>query len=190
MDFFFVQMHKLGLLRNDGTDVAFHYHDVWEVENTTGPPRIVIAPSKNHIDLLLELSSSWKALRRVLYILLTSRCDNKLGRYESPSLTQTQLSDFLKRYKDYFESDARHHLWIGLFRSKALLVYDQHNVIYGYGDLDEYQKMLQEKGFSKGAVTFPSPHTHPYHPDNDSHEVRIFNEWEWKWSPLAEQDEY
>ena len=87
-------MHKLGILTNDGTDAAFHHQDLWEVEATTGPSRIVIAPSRNHVDLLLELSSSWKGLRTILYILLTSRCDNKLGRYESPAITQAQLSHF------------------------------------------------------------------------------------------------
>jgi hypothetical protein len=183
-------MYKLGFFKNDGTEVPFRYHDIWAIEHTKGPDRIVIAPSKDHIDRLLELSSSWKGPRKILYILLTSRCDNKLGRYESPSLTETQLSDFLNRYRDFLESDARHHLWIGLYRSNALLVYDQHNVIYGYGDLDEYQKVLKKKGFSEGTVTFPSPHTHPYHQANDSHEVKILTEWEWKWSPLDENDEY
>ena len=183
-------MLKLGLPGKHGTDLEFRYDDRWELEHTTGPERIVVAPSKDHIDLLLQLSSSWKDFRTILYILLTSRCDNKLGRYESPFLTEIQLNNFLKGYKDFLQSDARHHLWIGLVHSKELLVYDQHNVIYCYGDIENYKKELQKKGFSEGPVTFPSPHIHSYHPNNDPYELMILKEWDWKWSPLADNDQY
>jgi hypothetical protein len=183
-------MHKLGLLAHDGTDLAFSYRDVWEIEHTTGPERIVIAPSKDHINLVLELTSSWKGPRKILYILLTSRCGQKLGRYESPSLTKNQLSDLLKKYKDFFESDARHHVWVSTVQGEVLVVYDQHNVIYGYGDLNNYQKVIQQRRFTEEAVKFPSPHTHSYHAQNDSYELEILREFEWKWSPLADNDDY
>ena len=40
-----------------GDDVDFTYPNVWAQEVTTGPDRLVIAPSGQYIDLLIEMLS-------------------------------------------------------------------------------------------------------------------------------------
>jgi len=114
---------KLGLLEEGGKELAYSYPDIWSVERTKGPDRIIIAPARGQVDLLLGLTSSWIGLRIALYVLLVSRCDNQLGRYESPPLTEKELLIFMRTYKSFLESDARHHLWVGLVGSNSLLVH-------------------------------------------------------------------
>lgn len=42
------------------------------------------------------------------------------------------------------------------------MVYDKHNVIYYYGNLEKVIKLLEDKGFKNQEVEFPCPHVHRY----------------------------
>ena len=71
-------------------------------------------------------------------------------------------SMILDKFNDYFEKDGRHHIWIGSIKTKQLAVYDNHNLIYIYGDVSKNQKKLNDLGFKEGAVKIPAPHSHRY----------------------------
>lgn len=157
-------MHKFGMLDSTGGDIAFHYPDLWERETTTGPERIVAAPAANHVDLLITLSRVLPEPFGILYVLLVPRTDYKPGRYQSPApLTRGEMEGFLTDYCAFLEGDGRHHLWVASLPSQATLVYDQHNVIYAYGPLPEYETVLRQQGLHEGEVRFPVPHSHHYH---------------------------
>ena len=181
---------KLGTIR-DNEDIAHVYPDIWEREQTTGPDRLVIAPSANHTHYLSQLAELWSSDFWILYVLLVSRGDNETGRYESPvALSFDELRSFLDEFAVYFNTDGRHHVWIGSTTNEGLLVYDHHNVIYAYGELDVYEEFLRRNGFHQSAVSFPVPHSHYYNEENDEDENRIFDRFNWRYSPLQEDDEW
>lgn len=182
-------LFKLGRVR-DSRDEPFHYPDLWQHEKTSGPERLVLAPSRGHIGLLLDLTVCLKAPFWMLYVLLDPRRDHAAGRYETPDpLDGAELRAFLGEFKDYLETDARHHLWIGSTTGNGLLVYDQHNLIYAYGPLEGYEEIVHRSGLREGTVTIPAPHSHHFHPAFDDDEDALLSRWNWTRSPLRDGDQ-
>ncbi|MHB8485013.1 MAG: hypothetical protein ACYDCM_04660 [Candidatus Acidiferrales bacterium] len=184
--------YKFGYLTPANEDLPFRYSNTWAVEKTTaGTERLVIASASDHVALISELSQLMRPPFWVLYVLLVPRTgSNHPGRYQSPNpLTAVQLAIFLNRFREYFEQDARHHIWISEAHGSSLLVYDNHNVIYAYGLLENYEKALRLKGFEEAPeVVFPKPHSHHYNPECDKDETDIVNYLPWTLSPLKEAD--
>ena len=182
--------YKFGTLANDGRDVPFQYENVYDVEQTTGQPRLVIAPRHDHVSLIGELADYLREPYYLLYVLLVGRTGRDEGRYQSANpLAASDLRDFLSVHRPFLETDGRHHFWVGSETGDGLLVYDQHNVIYAYGPPSQFEQLLRQRGFRRGSVRFPAPHTHHYHASFDSAEDRLFADLEWIHSPLEEQDE-
>lgn len=181
---------KFGALRGD-EDVPYAYPDVWERARTTGPDRLVVAPSRDHVGWLLRLARTWPGEFGLLYVLLVSRTDREPGRYQAPRpLDFAELEAFLAEFGPFLSTDGRHHLWIASTRTDGLLVYDQHDVIYAYGPLDDYVGILRDAGLREGPVRFPAPHTHHYHAENDAAEAALLSRWEWIRTPLRPGDEW
>ncbi len=182
---------KLGHIVN-GDIAPVDYGLVWERQQTTGPEVLLIAASRTGSELMLDLAREHIPESFVLYVLLLSRCStHEPGRYQSPCpLVFDELRDFFKRFGPYFDTDGRHHVWIGSPESPNQLVYDHHNWIYAYGDLDGYIRTLERLGYSEGVLELSAPHTHNYHAENDAAEDAIFEYWEWLHFPMQEQDEY
>jgi hypothetical protein len=182
---------KFGYISSSGEELPHKYNNVWAEEVTKGVERLIIAPSKDHVPLILELCKAMPEPFGVLYVLVVPRSDRSPGRYQSPvPLSHTQLTDFLNRFRKYFESDGRHHLWIGAMDRSFLLVYDKHNVIYAYGPLQTFKEQLQRLGLEKSLeVRFPTPHIHNYNSDFDGDEGAVLDYLTWKFFPLQETDE-
>jgi len=108
-------------------------------------------------------------------VLVVSRLGNEAGRYQSPEFgTKQELQDFLLEFKEFFETDGRHRIWIGATNNSGLLVYDQHHVIFAYGPIDRFERILENRGFREQPFSFPAPHCHNYHEDNDQHEKTLW----------------
>lgn len=99
------------------------------------------------------------------------------------------MESFLLEFKDFFESDGRHHVWVMSLPGSSTLVYDHHNVIYAYGPLDEFTEILKSNGFHQNGISFPAPHSHNYNPENDDAEERVVQHWAWIQSPLWPDDD-
>lgn len=185
-----MEPHKFSQLQGSSS-LPYVYPNVWEVEQTTGPQRLVIAPSGNHIDLLIELTRQLPEPFGVLYVLVVPRGGSgEPGRYQSAQpCDRKELERFLRRFQKLLESDARQHLWLLSLPSQAQLIYDNHNVIYAYGPLDAFKRVLTAKGLTEGQVQFPSPHAHNYNAEFDEDERQIMSYWEWIYFPLAEGDD-
>ena len=183
--------YKFGYFPRPDVELPFEYSDVWSLGKTSGPGRLVIAPSKSQIDLMVELCSLMPEPYFVLYVLVVPRSDNSPGRYQSPHpLSRADLAEFANRFREYFECDGRHNLWVGAPDHSFLLVYDRHNVIYGYGPLDVFEKRLRLRGIKEvDDVVFPSPHAHEYNSRFDADEASILEYMPWKLSPLGEDDD-
>ncbi|AJQ97187.1 hypothetical Protein YC6258_05157 [Gynuella sunshinyii YC6258] len=126
----------------------------------------------------------------VLYVLLVSRLGKASGRYQSPCpLSYEELELFLYEHQEYFERDGRQHLWVSSVSGEGQFIFDNHNYIFAYGDINSYISKLESKGFSEGEIRIPAPHCHNYHTDFDSEEEAVNNEFEWLYSPLQEGDD-
>lgn len=126
----------------------------------------------------------------LLYVLVVSRTDDEVGRYQSEPLDRHALQSFLKDREAFLENDARHNLWIRSAADGSMLVYDRHNVTYAYGDSERWRTKLDREGLTEvSQVRFPDPHSHHYHSEFDQEERRTLQERPWMLSPLRPGDE-
>jgi hypothetical protein len=183
--------YKLGWNPDGTSEEEYRYANVWVREKTTGPDRLLIAPAEGQVDLLLNFAEKMQQPFWLLYVLVVSRMGSELGRYEGVTeLNYGELTEFLKKHKDFLERDARHHLWLSSAEDQAMLVYDNHNVIYAYGPLDLFTGILEKRGLIRAdLVRFPKPHTHRYNQEFDTEERDILQAMPWHRTPLRDGDE-
>ena len=81
-------------------------------------------------------------------------------------------------------------MWIASPDSSDLLVYDQHDVIFGYGNLDAIESALKNRQFRNQEFWFPSPHTHHYNPANVNQEDAVMAYFPWTYFELQNGDEW
>jgi hypothetical protein len=169
--------YKFGWIPDE--EKRYEYANVFAVEKTTGPERLIIAPSAQQVSLMLE------------YILVVPRGKGEAGRYQNAEVdSRVEAKKFLSRFKDFFENDARHHIWIASMANSDMLVYDNHNVIYAYGRLLEFERILVNRGLTKvDGVQFPCPHTHKYNHVFDPEQQEVLRYWKWKHAPLQDEDD-
>jgi hypothetical protein len=184
-------LYKFGWLPDGKNEERFEYANNWAREKTSGPDRLVIAPRVQYIDLLQKLATCLQEPFLLLYILVVPRGEGAPGRYQSEfPLTSSQLQEFLTSYSEFFEQDARHNLWIRSRFDDGLLVYDRHNLIYAYGPLERFIKILRSSGLSESEdVYMRLPHAHHYHEAFDSDAKRLHTNESWIISPLRQGDE-
>jgi hypothetical protein len=175
----------------DGSDfIPYRYSNCWDIEKTTGPERLVIGPESSQVELLIKLARTLAEPFGILYVLLVSRKDNEPARYQCPyPCDRGEMESFFRTFRDFFESDGRHHVWLTSLPDSSTLVYDQHNVIYAYGPLRQFEIVLRDQGMKRGEVSFPIPHSHHYNPEFDDEEQRLLDHWNWRRSPLQESDD-
>ncbi len=154
--------------------------------------RLVIGPSDNHLDMMVALAGTWSTQEfYVLYVLLISHTGSQPGRYQSPLFESFEdLQMFLYSYEQFLQTDGRHHLWIGSPTNDGLLIYDQHDVIFAYGDLSRYESVVKGQSFSERDFWFPVPHGHNYPATNAKPEEELLRHFDWRYSPLKEGDEW
>ena len=190
-----MQLIKYGLPTGERMEniVEFEYKNEYAIEKTTGNDRLIISLKKGYVNMMLNLLDKNNNDKYfILYVLIVSRCDNELGRYQIANpLTYDELITFCKKYSDYLETDGRHHLWIMNYDTKDLIVYDHHNVLYAYENLESKIEILNSNGYKKvEKIKFSAPHCHCYNKENDIIENEIIKNNEWLITPLKEQDEY
>jgi hypothetical protein len=146
--------YKFGHLDEAGVDIPYQYGDSWAQQKTSGPNRLIIAPSSRHIDLLSQLAAAMNEPYGLLYVLQVPRNDiHPAGRYQSPEpISRTELGKFLKKFGGFLENDGRHHFWIGSINKSATLVYDRHNVFYAYGPIESFEGILVQNNLQKGSL--------------------------------------
>ena len=117
----------------------------------------------------------------LLYILEVGRSGGEAGRYQVPEpLNIEEVGQFLETFRDFFEEDGRHELWIAPSVTDAKIVYDNHNVLYLYGPLDTFIAALgRHLTAAADRVEFPYPHCHHHWPKHDVTEARLLAAYEW-----------
>ena len=178
---------------NTGNISEFIYKKEYVIEKIEGIHRLKISPENKHVKLMLDLFLKNKNSDfnySILYILLVSRCGNQLGRYEKEeTMNWIELEQFCKKYSSYLESDGRHNFWIINHETNDLAIYDRHNILYAYENLEPKIKLLEKFGYKKtDEINIICPHAHHYNQENDHFENDLIKNNNWIITPLTEMD--
>lgn len=181
---------RLGVFNEDGTTSRHCYPNIWDIEQTIGQPRIVAAPSANHVELMIEFSRLLREPFGLLFVLLVSQRGHVPGRYQSPRPTsRTETEAFLRAHADFFEHDGRSHIWLTSLPDNATIIYNNHDVLYVYGGpIPSYLEVLEKQGLTRGVIGFPVPHIHCYNEEQDDAEEAVLQTWDWMHFPLEAHD--
>lgn len=184
-----VQLAKFGA--GDEAGSAFSYPGVIHHDDASeGGGRLILAPTRGHVELLSGLLECLPEPLRVLYVLVVPRgAEFSAARYEAPQeFSRRDVQDLLTEFSDFFERDGRHHLWIAN-PGVGTMVYDRHNLIYAYGPLDCFTQVALRHGLRIGRPEVPSPHWHAYHAEFDDTQRDLLSRFAWVQKPLRHSDE-
>ena len=171
------------------SSVESSYPNIWQREERKEWSRLLIGTREREIPLILELCRNFNGPFGILYVLVASRCGHGDGRYQNPEpINYDDLELFLYTFQEFLEQDGRHHLWVSSTSGEGQFVFDNHNLIYAYGNLDHYESQLASAGFSRGTVEIPVPHCHNFHAEFDRIEDELMAYWRWKRFPLQADD--
>lgn len=185
-----VQPYKLGSLAPDNRWVEHRYPDAWDLQRTTGPDRLVLAPAERQIDLILDLLRPLPAPFGVLHVLVVSRCGNAAARRQEPAPMQLRdVAGFLREFEEFFERDGRHHVWVTSLPSQITIVYDNHNIVYAYGPLEQFVGHAEARGLARRAIEIPVPHHHCFNSEYDDAEAALLARFDWLEFPLQPGDD-
>ena len=173
----------------DSGEGPYSYGDHWERQEMGQRPRLLIGVDEDGIGLMLELAATWHKNYYALYVLGMKQGKHELGRYESRPLDFPAVKALFTEFRGFFEGDARHQVWIGSPVNEGTLVYDHHNVIYAYGNLEAYEQVLLKRRFVRGKVEIPFPHQHRTHDQWDAALDHLLNDHEWHRTDLQPGDE-
>jgi hypothetical protein len=183
-------IYKLG----DGMpeDRPWIYQNVWATEELSDAKRLVIAPKSGTTGILERLIETMPEPFWLLYVLVVPRGEGDAGRYQSSELqTRQQVRRFLHEFQTFLETDGRQNLWIRSESGPAMLIYDRHDLIYGYGLIDDGKELLKQIGLSEvssASIKTPDPHSHHYHASLDAEASRLLAYLDWHHTPLRDQD--
>lgn len=151
--------------------------------------RLVAGVPGGDVTVLLKMMECLAPPFLVLYILHTPRGEGESGRYQSPEISLTELQNFISRFATFFGADARFDIWVHSSSTNGTVVWDRHNLIYGYGPIECFNRALHELGFSEDKPTIPDPHMHYYRSELDAEARAILATFPWHHSPLHSEDE-
>lgn len=181
-------MNKLSQLF-DGAWVPFSHPPIFDVEETSsGESRIVAGVPSGDVQIIRSLVELLTPPFFILYVLHTSRGEGAAGRYQSPEMDLDGIRSFLQTYGAFLSSDGRFDLWIRSAPDQATLVWDRHNLLFGYGPQEKFGTALSALGFANGRPSVPSPHGHEYRKEFDGDAKRLLAATDWAFSPLKPED--
>jgi hypothetical protein len=156
---------------------------------SSGRDRLALSLPQSATDVFRRLAEMMSEPFLVLYILHTPRGEGEKGRYQSEEITKTDLDEFLTTYERFFAEDARHDIWIRSIASGDMIIWDRHNDIFIYGDLDRFERALDDVGFNQQSKQPLGAHQHHYRVEFDNAAAAILAEFRWRKTPLQTQDE-
>jgi len=181
---------KLSRLLPGAKDEVYCHRDTYAWIPTSGPTCLAIAPSRGHVDLLLELARAWTGPSWIVYILSIPRTQVPAGRYQSSrTLDFDEVSGFFRRFQPFLESDARHHIWVSAADGAGSVLYTRDQLLYAYGPLEQFERHLLQHRFRRGGISVPAPRAYHYHPVFDDDERAVVEEFGWDYNPLADRDD-
>jgi len=167
----------------------FTFPDIWQEERFSDFSRLMVGSRQGEVKLILDLCRPLNGPFGVLFVLLASRSGREAARYQcSEPVSFEDLELFLYSFQEFFEQDGRHEIWVSSLSGEGQFIFDQHNFIYAYGDLDRISSHLGTVGYARGEIQIPVPHQHHFHPQFDHMEDEMMQYWTWLKSPLGNVD--
>lgn len=170
----------IGKIFTPGSPAPYRHAKEWAREQTDGPERLRIGAGSGTIELYTALAAVLREPLFLLVVMRVPRATDEPGRWESNELDHAQLARFTARFGELFEDDARAQLWVGEIDGVAMLVLDEHDLIYAYGPLHSFEDVLRERSYAKGDPRVPEPHEHRYNHQFDDLERELKQRWTWK----------
>jgi len=178
---------KFGSL-HDMSGEEYRYGNIFAHEIYPDWSRVTIGADDRQIPLMLDIAKRWKGPYGILYVLVASRLGHGDGRYQSPDpCSFDDLELFAYTFQEFFEKDGRHHLWFIDVPSNNRIIYDNHDLIYSYGDDDAVIAILESRGFNEDSPQIPAPHEHRFNQEHDKNEDEIMDYFKWIQFPLQEE---
>jgi hypothetical protein len=174
-------MPLIKFIIDDGTK----YEKKYAIINNPAGNKLIVTPEKEQIKEMLKLFGQNKDNKySIIYFLLSS------GKYQSANpLTSNELEIFCKKYTDYLESDGRHNFGIMDINTNDTVIYDHHNILYVYGNLEDKIEILEKNGYKKvEKITIPKAHCHLFNSENDEIQNEIIKNNEWNITLIKDQD--
>lgn len=107
-----------------------------------------------------ELAHQFGGPFQIMYVLTMAPRTGQVGRYQLLGvLPGEQLDRWLDFFREPLEQDGRHNLWVRC-GDIGHLVYDHHEVLYVYGDLELAERILVERGYELGECGSNFTHYH------------------------------
>ena len=156
---------------------------------SSGAERVVVALPADASSTFRSLALTLPDPVQILYVLHTSRGEGAPGRYQSAEIDAASLDRFLVRFESFLAGDARCDLWVRSVSFGSMIVWDRHNVIFGYGDTQRQSQHLRELGFGQGSAQKLGLHQHNYRLEFDDDASDLLAYFQWSWVPLREEDE-
>lgn len=175
-------MYKIGQLV-DGEEREFTHPAKYSLGK-----RLVAGVPNGETEVLDCLIDTLAPPLLLLYVLHTPRGEADPGRYQSPELSVAVVRQFISKFASFLRSDSRYDLWIYSPADDATLVWDRHNLLYGYGPHGKFVRVLELMGFVPGKIEVPTPHMHYCRPENDPTAKELIKSLEWVFSPLQPED--
>ena len=182
-------MHKLDW-RPAKEWVPYSHAPIFTTETTSAQTlRLLAGVPGGDASVLLNLIECLTPPFFVLYVLHTPRGEGDSGRYQSPPLELSALRAFISQFASFFAGDARFDLWVHSPSAEGTIVWDRHDVIYGYGPVECFGHALVSLGFAQGKPNVPAPHAHNYRQEFDPDATAILSAFSWQYSLLRPEDE-
>lgn len=180
---------KLGIYAPEGGVTPLYHPKQYKREINVGPGRLKIGIAEAPISLVRELFNPTDDQFCLLYVLKVSRHDKIAeGRYQSEWMNLPEFWELINRYRDFFEGDGRHDVWFYSAPSQTQIVYDRHEYVFYYGDLDWAEAKLKSLGYVESEAELNFPHCHYYHAKFDVDCASLL-QGEWQYWPLFELDQ-
>jgi hypothetical protein len=182
--------YTYGTINENNELVTYENHDTWCIKEYGGVERITIAPKSGHVDLALEIVKGFETPFKVVYMLFRpGNSSVEPGRYMCPAtVTFDQVEKLCHKFRDYFETDGRHHLWIfsaNEIGKKQFLIFDNHGLLHVF-DNGKIRGLLEQRNFTEEdiVVPVPEPHIHLSKPANNDVERELLQYWDWAHLPF------
>ena len=165
------------------------WQPLYERNESNGKHRLTVAVASSGIDLILKLVAVTPEPFGILYVLVVPR-GTQPGRFQLKHwLDRGSLDSFLEQYRKYFEGDGRHDIWIKP-DDDSLIVYDRHEILYLYGELDDFCRVLENQGYDEGNVRVDFAHEHHYNHEFDSEQFSIVDSGDYTRFDLVSGQDY
>jgi len=133
----------------------------------------------SRVDLVIAILQALTSREWVLTYDLQTDDHGREGVYQSAPLSESQVIEFLQRFRRLFEEDGRQCLGIQASHGFTLILEDHGMMLVPaqsaahHGEVKEF---LIARGYEPGELSLPFPHLHSSHPDLTPEVAAVF-EW-------------